>query len=63
MIGVHKNYIDRKICYGAEDNVHIHAARMDPEHCASAERAYQQLALHLIGVGDQNANRTRNANA
>ena len=62
MIGVHQDYIDLKVCDGIQDDVHIHAARMHAELRAPAQCAHQQLALHLIGVGDQNANRIRSGN-
>jgi hypothetical protein len=63
MIRIHKDDVDLKICHGPEDQVHIHAAKIHAEFRASAQRAHQQLALHLIGVSYQDANRCRNANA
>jgi hypothetical protein len=58
MIGIHEDHIDGKVCNGTQDDIHIHAAGLHPEFRAPAQRANQQLALHLIGVGDQDADRT-----
>jgi hypothetical protein len=63
MIGVHEDYVDREVGDSVQDDVHIYATGMHAELRAPAERAHQQLALHLVGVGDQDADGARSGNS